>query len=85
MYCLAQAPAPLDTLEMLAEADPQFENHIVYMNPAAQATLEFYHRQINPLLRGAAPSHINSTPTRTRFRYLSPDDRRSRHGAQNPP
>ena len=53
LHCLTQALAPLDTIEMLAEADSQFENRIVYMNPAAQATLEFYHRQINPLLRGA--------------------------------
>ena len=29
LYCLIQAPAPLGTLEMLAEADPQFENRIV--------------------------------------------------------
>ena len=53
LHYLKQALDPLDSMEMLAEADSGFDNRIVYMNPTAEATLEFYHRQINPLLRGA--------------------------------
>ena len=53
LHCLTQALDPLDSMEMLAEADDGFDNCIVYMNPAALATLDFYHRQLNPALRGA--------------------------------
>lgn len=45
--------APLDTLEMLAEADERMENVIFYMNPAAQRTMENAHTGLNAELRGA--------------------------------
>ncbi len=45
--------APLETLEMLAEADPAFENKIFYMNNAALTTMRRFHRGLNSALRGA--------------------------------
>lgn len=45
--------APLETLEMLAEADAAFENKIFYMNNAALATMQRLHRGLNIALRGA--------------------------------
>lgn len=44
---------PLDTLEMLAEADDKMENVIFYMNPAARKVMDRVHGQLNPQLRGA--------------------------------
>ncbi|MEY2333748.1 methyl-accepting chemotaxis protein [Acidithiobacillus ferrianus] len=44
---------PLDTLEMLAEADEGMENMIFYMNPAAQKIMEGAHAGLNAELRGA--------------------------------
>lgn len=44
---------PLQTLEMLCEADAAMENIIFYMNPAAIRIMQHHHQQLNPLLRGA--------------------------------
>jgi hypothetical protein len=44
---------PLDTLEMLAEADAAFENKIFYMNRTALDTMARFHRGLNSALRGA--------------------------------
>ncbi|MHB8249453.1 MAG: methyl-accepting chemotaxis protein [Acidithiobacillus sp.] len=44
---------PLDTLEMLAEADEQMENVIFYMNPAARKIMDRAHAGLNAELRGA--------------------------------
>jgi len=38
---------PLDSLEMLAEADPGYENKIFYMNPKALKVMERFHWQLN--------------------------------------
>lgn len=50
---LRQALDPLESMEMLAEADAEFENKILYMNPAAQAVFERFHAPLNSQLRGA--------------------------------
>jgi hypothetical protein len=44
---------PLETLEMLAEADAAFENKIFYMNRTALDTMARFHRGLNSALRGA--------------------------------
>ena len=44
---------PLDTLEMLAEADENMEDVIFYMNPAALKVMDRVHGELNPQLRGA--------------------------------
>ncbi len=44
---------PLDTLEMLAEADEKMENIIFYMNPTARKVMDRVHSELNPQLRGA--------------------------------
>ena len=44
---------PLDTLEMLSEADENMENVIFYMNPAALKVMDRVHGELNPQLRGA--------------------------------
>lgn len=46
MHFLFEALDPLDSLEMLAEADPEFENRIFYMNRAAQATMGVYNAPV---------------------------------------
>lgn len=40
LHYIQELLAPLDTLEMLAEADERMENVIFYMNPAAQRIME---------------------------------------------
>ena len=44
---------PLDTLEMLSEADENMENVIFYMNSAALKVMDRVHGELNPQLRGA--------------------------------
>ena len=51
-YC-NQVLEPISSLEMLCEADAAMENNIIYMNPAAIDTMNFYHSRLNPQLRGA--------------------------------
>lgn len=53
LHYIQELLAPLDTLEMLAEADERMENVIFYMNPAAQRTMENAHTGLNAELRGA--------------------------------
>lgn len=50
---LKQTLDPLDSLEMLAEADPDYKNAIFYMNPKALKVMEYYHGQLASQLRGA--------------------------------
>ena len=50
---LKQTLDPLDSLEMLAEADPDYNNTIFYMNPKALKVMEHYHGQLASQLRGA--------------------------------
>ncbi len=52
-YWAEQFLGPLDTLEMLAEADDAFENKIFYMNATALDTMARFHRGLNTALRGA--------------------------------
>jgi len=52
-YWAEQFLGPLDTLEMLAEADEAFENKIFYMNTTALDTMARFHRRLNTALRGA--------------------------------
>jgi methyl-accepting chemotaxis protein len=44
---------PLQSLEMLCEADEEMENPVIFMNRAALETMSLNHRRLNPLLRGA--------------------------------
>jgi hypothetical protein len=44
---------PLETLEMLAEADEAMDNKIFYMNRAALDTMARFHQGLNSVLRGA--------------------------------
>lgn len=53
LHYIQELLAPLDTLEMLAEADERMENVIFYMNPAAQRIMENAHTGLNAELRGA--------------------------------
>jgi len=50
---LKQTLDPLDSLEMLAEADANYENQIFYMNPKAIKVMAHYHGQLASQLRGA--------------------------------
>ncbi len=43
----------LNSLEMLAENDPEMENRIIYMNRVARETMEFHHQRLNSDLHGA--------------------------------
>ena len=53
LHYLQQALEPLDSLEMLAEADAAMENGVFYMNRAARETMERFHSTLNSALRGA--------------------------------
>ncbi len=53
LHYLQQALEPLDSLEMLAEADAAMENSVFYMNRTARETMERYHASLNSALRGA--------------------------------
>lgn len=53
LHILKQTLDPLDSLEMLAEADPAYENKIFYMNPKALKVMAYYHTQLGAQLRGA--------------------------------
>ena len=44
---------PLDSLEMLCEADEKMENTVFFMNGRALEAMNLNHRQLNPLLRGS--------------------------------
>ncbi len=44
---------PLQSLEMLCEADEEMENAIIFMNRAALETMTLNHRRLNPGLQGA--------------------------------
>ena len=44
---------PLTSLEMLCEADADFENAVFYMNRTALDAMNFHHARLNPMLRGA--------------------------------
>jgi hypothetical protein len=53
LHLVQQALDPLDSLEMLAEADEAMVNKIFYMNSTALDTMERFHKALNPSLRGA--------------------------------
>ncbi|MGE0106446.1 MAG: chemotaxis protein, partial [Thiomonas sp.] len=53
LHYLQQALEPLDSLEMLAEADAAMENGVFYMNRTARETMERFHTTLNGALRGA--------------------------------
>ena len=53
LHYLQQALEPLDSLDMLAEADAAMENPVFYMNRAARETMERFHGTLNSALRGA--------------------------------
>lgn len=53
LHYLQQALEPLDSLEMLAEADAAMENGVFYMNRTARETMERFHATLNGALRGA--------------------------------
>ncbi len=53
LHYLQQALEPLDSLEMLAEADAAMENGVFYMNRTARETMERFHGTLNSALRGA--------------------------------
>ena len=53
LHYAEQYLAPLDTLEMLAEADVAMENKIFYMNRMALDTMARFHQGLNTALRGA--------------------------------
>lgn len=51
---------PLSSLEMLCEADEEFENKIFYMNRSALDTMSLHHSRLNPMLRGADVRKANN-------------------------
>ncbi len=51
---LKQTLDPLDSMEMLAEADEAFENKIIYMNPTALHVMARYHSKLADHLPGHA-------------------------------
>ena len=53
LHYAEQYLAPLDTLEMLAEADEAMDNKIFYMNRTALDTMARFHQGLNAALRGA--------------------------------
>jgi hypothetical protein len=53
LHYLQQALEPLDSLEMLAEADAAMDNRVFFMNRAARETMERFHATLNAALRGA--------------------------------
>ena len=53
LHYLRQALEPLDTLEMLAEADAAMDNRIFYMNPTALETMARAHQGLNAVLNGS--------------------------------
>ncbi|OYV29194.1 MAG: chemotaxis protein [Thiomonas sp. 20-64-9] len=53
LHYLQQALEPLDSLEMLAEADAAMENSVFFMNRTARETMERFHSTLNSALRGA--------------------------------
>ena len=53
LHYLQQALEPLDSLEMLAEADAAMENPVFFMNRAARETLERFHTSLNANLSGS--------------------------------
>ncbi len=53
MHYAQQFLEPLDSLEMLAEADPGMNNRIVFMNRVARDTMAEHHAGLNGALRGA--------------------------------
>ncbi|WP_308389848.1 methyl-accepting chemotaxis protein [Acidithiobacillus sp. AMEEHan] len=52
LHILQQALDPLDSMEMLAEADAAYENKIFYMNPKALKVMDHYHSALGEQLRG---------------------------------
>ncbi len=48
---------PLQSLEMLCDADDRMENAIFYMNRSALETMTLNHKRLNPSLRGADVRH----------------------------
>ncbi len=52
-HVVRQALDPLDSLEMLADADPELDNRIIYLNPTARETLARLHHGLNANLGGA--------------------------------
>nr|WP_288118315.1 methyl-accepting chemotaxis protein [Thiomonas sp.] len=52
-HAIQQVLDPLDTLEMLAEADEAMDNKIFYMNRTALDTMARFHQGLNAALRGA--------------------------------
>ncbi len=57
MHYAQQYLEPLDSLEMLAEADAEMQNRIVFMNRAARDTMAQHHAGLNTALRGADVRH----------------------------
>ncbi len=53
LHYLQQALDPLETLEMLAEADADMNNRVFYMNRTALHTMERFHAALNGALGGA--------------------------------
>jgi len=53
LHYLQQALEPLDSLEMLAEADAAMDNRVFFMNRAARETMEQFHTALNAALHGA--------------------------------
>ena len=53
LHYLQQALEPLDSLEMLAEADAAMDNPVFFMNRTARETMERFHATLNSALRGA--------------------------------
>ncbi|WP_449369796.1 methyl-accepting chemotaxis protein [Thiomonas sp.] len=52
LHYLQQALEPLDSMEMLAEADAAMENPVFFMNRTARETLERFHGTLNSALPG---------------------------------
>lgn len=53
LHYLQQALEPLDSMEMLAEADGAMDNSVFYMNRTARETMERFHPVLNSALHGA--------------------------------
>ncbi len=78
---LQQAFDPLDSLEMLVDADVDAQHPIVYMNPAARDAMTRLHRHFNASLRDADVRqaqgisvfrlHADATPVREVLRRLA--------------